>query len=150
MANKTEAMVSASILSRLSNENTDVIRFDGISVEQLCDDIKMNLQALLNTRSWQLLDLDHEQQSVINYGLADFSHDYFDKQTVAKKICVTIADLIEKYEPRLTDIAVSLTDQNYWQRLLSIRIDALVQTQPAQAAIFESKMDLLQQRIRFS
>ncbi|OGT54728.1 MAG: hypothetical protein A3F17_01540 [Gammaproteobacteria bacterium RIFCSPHIGHO2_12_FULL_41_15] len=141
--------MTASILSRLTNETAMAYNFIGMTLDELCDDIKNNLQSLLNTRAWQSETFESSQTNLFTYGLPDFSHDYFDQQSVQHSLCIQIAHVIERYEPRLSHVRVNVLEEKRLQRLLALRISALLNSEPVQAAVFESKLDLVRQRMEF-
>lgn len=137
-----------SMLNKLLTD-TSATGTEIVDVEQVCQEIKQNLQYLLNARAWFCqADTDH-WPTVTGFGLADFSHDYFNEKYIETTLCERLAKTIMCYEPRLHHVEVVVLRHEIKSRLLALRVTGLVQVQPEQAAVFESTLDSLQQRICF-
>jgi len=98
--------------------------------------VQRDLEQLLNTRD-PFFDLPAEfeevAQSVIAYGLPDFS---VIRRQDEPALCVALKNAIERFEPRLTEVAVTLIPSNSpSDRLLKIRLDAKLMIDPAPEAV---------------
>lgn len=122
---------------------------ESVDLEQVCQEIKHNLQHLLNARAWYCQSDTDRLPTVTGFGLPDFSHEYFNEKYIETTLCDRLAKTIMCYEPRLRNVDVVVLQREAQNRLLALRVTGLVQVQPEQAAVFESTMDLLQQRILF-
>ncbi|MCG2586839.1 type VI secretion system baseplate subunit TssE [Massilia sp. TS11] len=74
--------------------------------------ITADLEALLNTRSAYsadaLADYPEVGASVMNYGLIDFANKCLTSDTDQRAICQAVRLAIERHEPRLRKVSVSL------------------------------------------
>lgn len=124
-----------------------------MSLEELHDDIRNNLEHLLNTRSRLLMSdfaQDEVVNSVLNYGVIDFSHTYFGNRKAQDSLCAIIKKTLAHFEPRLERIVVTALDEEETQRVLHLRIEAYIALKPEpKPAIFESSLDLSRQRFMF-
>ena len=75
--------------------------------------VTRDLQALLNTRTAvsaaSLLPYPAVSGSIVNYGLIDFAGMCMNSDTDQKEICNAVRMAIERHEPRLHKVAVSLS-----------------------------------------
>jgi len=132
--------------SRLENPNW-------ISLNVFQEDIKLNLENILNTRAPQLFIDKHYanlSESVINYGIKDFTHSIYGSKKLQEELCSHIKTLIKNFEPRLQETKVELIDDNEEHRTLKIRIEAVINLKPKPAStVFESYIDLNRQNFIF-
>lgn len=82
------------------------------TLEQIKDAVARDLEALLNTRtalpeSW-LAVYPEAAGSVLNYGMIDFAAMCMTSDVDQKKICAAIQLAIERHEPRLHTVIVTL------------------------------------------
>lgn len=74
--------------------------------------VTRDLQALLNTRSALppavLAPYKEVSGSIVNYGLIDFAGMCMNSDTDQHKICQAVQAAIQRHEPRLHDVAVTL------------------------------------------
>lgn len=121
-----------------------------INVAQLYEDIRINLQRILNTRilgvHWPN-HYDQLTQSILNYGIDDFTHSYFGTKQSQQELCKRLSDIIATYEPRLCAVQVEALESDIAiDRLLKIRIEADINLVPTPIpAIFESCLDIANQ-----
>lgn len=144
------------LLHRFSNKNTNT-KLTGqhlITAEALSDDIRCHLEKLLNARTlcvhWpkHLKQLD---QSLLNYGIEDFTHQHFNNEALSQALCESITKIIQRFEPRLNHIKVQLLQNEHdIERELHIRIEATIVSNINQdSTVFESNLDITRQRFRF-
>ncbi|SFG92965.1 type VI secretion system protein ImpF [Duganella sp. CF458] len=86
-----------------------------LSQEQLKESVARDLEALLNTRtalSQQLLQSYPECAcSLLNFGLADFASLSHSSSEDRLRICSSIRLAVERYEPRLCNVQVTLAER---------------------------------------
>lgn len=150
--------IQAPLLSRLMDyepENIcDVDEKRYISFTQLQEDIKQNLENILNTRL-MLLDADPQltevKQSVLHYGIPDFTQQYAMVKAQQKVLCQRIEKAINHFEPRLQQVSIMLAenpDKN--SRILTIRINGTIVVKPiAKQTSFESSLDIVRYQFIF-
>jgi type VI secretion system protein ImpF len=89
---------------------------DGWTTEQLKDAVARDLEDLLNTRTAIaqecLADYPAVRNSLINYGLIDFSAMCLSRDDDRKKICAAVLQAIELHEPRLYGVSAGLRRKN--------------------------------------
>lgn len=82
------------------------------AVAEAKQSITRDLEALLNTRSalWPeaLTPFPAVSSSIVNYGLIDFAAMCMSSQTDQQAICRAVRVAIERHEPRLQQVAVTL------------------------------------------
>jgi len=87
-----------------------------LSQEQLKESVARDLEALLNTRtalSAQLLQPYPEcASSILNFGLADFAGLSHSSSEDRLRICSSIRQAVERHEPRLCNVQVSLSERS--------------------------------------
>ncbi|KKB65343.1 type VI secretion protein [Robbsia andropogonis] len=110
-----------------------------LSVEELKATVARDVEALLNTRT-PLSEADLEtlpecKQSVLTYGLQDFSGlslaSYYDRTF----ICDAIQQAIAWHEPRLQEVKVSLELKEQATSALYFAIQALLVVHPAEEPV---------------
>lgn len=142
--------INSSLFYRLQ-ENSP--RFTDIN--DLTQDIRNNLEMILNTRSYDL-DLPEYltelRYSLLNYGIADFSKNYSNNKHAQMQLCRGIKEILEIFEPRLRAINVILLDQEVEvDKLLKIRIEGIINIMPSpMPAVFESCLDISKQYFVFA
>lgn len=108
------------------------------AVEQAMASITRDLQALLNTRSAlpaAALQPYHEvSQSIMNYGLIDFAGMCMSSNTDQHDICKAVRLAIERHEPRLHKVAVTLRPRhgaiNRVDFMITARLKGAPQAEP--------------------
>lgn len=126
-----------SILDRLLDdapEETQVNRQKHFNLDDLKVSLARDLEALLNTRaienSKQLHDFPLAAASVIHYGIPDLSDLSLmspdDREALRKQVSRTI----ERYEPRLSQVRVSLDLLHDSRRLLRFKVSAILKVHP--------------------
>jgi len=83
-----------------------------LSQEQLKESVARDLEALLNTRAalpQKILQAYPEcARSILNFGLADFAGLSHSSSEDRQCICSSIRQAVERYEPRLCNVQVTL------------------------------------------
>ncbi len=118
-----------------------------VDIEGLQNDIRNNLENVLNARTTSVqwpAHLKHIEQSILGYGMKDFSHRHFGNKQRQKQLCQEIKLLINRYEPRLKNIHVNALDNDIEvERVLNLRIEAMIDLTPTPVpAVFESCLDV--------
>lgn len=156
------AKVKQHIQSPLLHRLTDVAPDEVFENEQerylefadLRRDIQQNLEWILNTRNSMLEQGQLPvslRESILHYGIADFSQQYYSIKKNQKALCQSIQDTITHFEPRLQQVSVELisTDAAI-SRQFSFRIVGTVHLKPEpQQATFEPNMDVLRYQFSF-
>lgn len=144
--------ISAPLLDRLIGGVPQTGRGDGgreaASVRALRQSIQRDLESLLNTRwrckSWPPR-MDELEQSVVNYGIPDFTGASFDNPMSQRDFRMIIMSAIKRFEPRLHNVKVSLMSGGAGgdeTRTLRFRIEASVQgTEGWQNVAYETLMN---------
>lgn len=103
------------------------------SLGKLKQSVRRDLQALFNTRRGHAEPpADGElQNSIINYGLPDFSSASIVSVLDQNRIRRALEAAVARFEPRLRDVAVTLLPAPETERALHFRIDARLRVEPA-------------------
>ncbi len=146
---KTEPLIP-SILDRLLDDNPAVQQELEASRVQILRDlhasIRRDLQNLLNTRSRCIVpgtELNQLGQSLINYGIPDFSCDNLGSDNSRKEFRRAMEEAIRTFEPRLKTVHVQLLENaDPLDQTLRFRIDALMHADPAPEPVaFDSLLE---------
>lgn len=112
---------------------------DLLSQEQLKESVARDLEALLNTRSalpQQLLQAYPEcARSVLNFGLADFAGLSHSSSEDRLRICSSIRQAVERYEPRLCNVQVTLAERTGTVNRIDIVIIGVLRAHGANEAV---------------
>jgi type VI secretion system protein ImpF len=128
-----------SLLDRLIDEAPDEPQDPPLSLgeamEVLRRSAQRDLQALLNTRrrwrSWAP-ELTELGQSVIGYGIPDFSTGALADATRRTRLCTEIEAVIRRFEPRFASVKVTeMPRGDPLDTRLRLRIEALLHAEPA-------------------
>jgi type VI secretion system protein ImpF len=145
-----ERLLLPSVLDRLLDYEPEMSREAVPTANQLLRDLKQSvrrdLENLLNTRarllSWPA-HLRELQQSLINYGLPDFTGVNLGSSKDRDDFCRVIQAIINQLEPRLIKVSVvPLTTSEPLDRTFRFRIDAMLRTEPApEPIVFDSNVE---------
>jgi type VI secretion system protein ImpF len=145
-----ERLLLPSVLDRLLDYEPEMSREAVPTANQLLRDLKQSvrrdLENLLNTRarllSWPA-HLRELQQSLINYGLPDFTGVNLGSSKDRDDFCRVIQAVINQLEPRLIKVSVvPLTTSEPLDRTFRFRIDAMLRTEPApEPIVFDSNVE---------
>jgi type VI secretion system protein ImpF len=115
-------------------------------LRELKQSVRRDLEHLLNTRfsylSWTP-DLKELKQSLLNYGLPDFTNAGLGTAGAREDFCRTLQGLLRQYEPRFKSVQVTLlTNSEPLDRTLRFRIDAALRVDPApEPVVFDSMLE---------
>jgi type VI secretion system protein ImpF len=139
-----------SVLDRLLDDDPGVSREPARgraqALRELKQAVRRDLENLLNTRhsylSWAPA-LKELNQSLLNYGLSDFTAAGFGSAKDREEFCRKLQGVLRHYEPRFKNVTVRLLDNaTPLDRTLRFRIDALLRVDPApEPIVFDSMLD---------
>lgn len=154
-----QAVVMPSILDRLLDDHpkeltecNSPLQFDLRRFKQA---VARDLDALLNSRC---VDLDgeierypHARRSVVNFGIIDLSSLSLlapdDRALLRDRIRITI----ERHEPRLTRVRVTLDVPKETERMLRFRVDAVLKVHPNKPVVtFDAMLQLSSNAYQFN
>jgi type VI secretion system protein ImpF len=107
--------------------------------------VKRDLEWLLNTKlTIEVPDeLPGLRASLLAFGLPDFTHSSLANSQDQTKLRRAIEVAIQRFEPRLTGVVVTLVEGREFDRTLRFRIDALLKVDPAPEPVtFDSLLQL--------
>ena len=146
-----QAVVTSSVWDRLHDDNPRDEKDDEAAI---CLDLRRfkqavarDLDALLNSRcvdpDEEIERYPHARNSMINFGIIDLSSlsllDPDDRALLRDKIRQTI----ERHEPRLSRIRVTLDVPDNMQRMLRFRVDAVLKMHPGKPPVtFDAMLQL--------
>jgi type VI secretion system protein ImpF len=158
MAFQIDVQVTLSVFDRLvdleprSNVEAPLTRAE--SVRRLRIAVRRDLEWLLNSRRVAVPPdpaLAQLNESVYTYGIPDITSIGIASPHERSRLLGEIRRAIQLYEPRLTDVKVSLLDDDELHRFqrLDFRIEALLVMDPAPEAIrFDTTLDAVNQSYR--
>lgn len=107
--------------------------------------VRRDLENLLNTRyrivAWppELTELD---DSLINYGIPDFTAAGLNAALESEVLIKAIRNAIALFEPRLTDVRIERTQDDYVDRTFRFRIEAMLLIEEKKHRVqFDSSME---------
>jgi type VI secretion system protein ImpF len=108
--------------------------------------VKRDLEWLLNTK--QLVadrpaDLRALSRSLLTYGMPDFTSSRLSNTFEQDRLRRVVEESIAQFEPRLTEVKVSVIEGKESDRSLRFRIDALLRAEPSPEPVtFDSVLQL--------
>jgi type VI secretion system protein ImpF len=146
-----QAIIAPSVWDRLLDDNPrELAESDAamhFDLRRFKQAVARDLDALLNSRCVDLnADIErypYARRSMINFGIIDLSSlsllDPDDRALLRDKIRITI----ERHEPRLTRIRVSLDAPKDMERMLRFRVDAVLKVHPNKPPVsFDAMLQL--------
>lgn len=118
----------------------------GQALRHLRDAVRRDLENLLNARqrcrSWPA-ELGELDTSLLNYGIPDFTGADFTLHQRHEGFRQVIETVLKRYEPRFRRVRVTLLNEDEtMDRTLRLRIEALMQVEPApEPIVFDSQID---------
>ena len=108
---------------------------------EIQDEIRIDLERLLNTRA--AISIDNQQASITTaaYGMFDFMVIDFSHEAGKSELCSRIAKVIETHEPRLSQVHVEPSGEFHQFDQFAIRIQAQVNLNPPEDIAFESELE---------
>jgi type VI secretion system protein ImpF len=147
---EAEVDLQPSVLDRLIDDEPDVeVEAPAHRARRLADlkvQVKRDLEWLLNSRRAPLeipAGLADVRDSLLTFGLPDFTHANLSAGEGQAELRRSIERAIERFEPRLSDVVVTLVECRDFDRSLRFRIDARLRVEPAPEPItFDSLLKL--------
>jgi type VI secretion system protein ImpF len=141
----TETLVTQSVLDRLTAvEDWPATRSQ--SVRFFRDALKRDLEWLLNTRQPplpQLASWPTAKASVINFGLPDITSLGLTSASDQRSLRLAIEACLRNFEPRLSDVRVTLESSDTTNRRLRFHIEGTMRLDPAPEEIsFDTVLEL--------
>ncbi len=136
-----------SLIDRLFDDEPDVssepLWRQSYTVRQLKEDVRRDLEALLNTRHTRrdLLEQGGELvKSTLTYGVQDVTSIGLEAKTEHGRLKAVVEDAIRRFEPRLTNLRVTVSPvESGIERTLHITVDAVLHVEPiAERVLFDS------------
>ena len=147
--------ILAPLLGRLIDEQSPahkpvIMNTRARQINLVLENIRENIELILNTRLIHLnwpKDKHELTQSIVNYGLPDFTHSYFANQDSQTQLLQEIRQKISIFEPRLNKISVVFLDNDAdIERVLKLRIDAIIEFEYSHLPTsYESDIDMVTQ-----
>jgi type VI secretion system protein ImpF len=139
-----EPTILPSLLDRLLDDKPEEKRYEPLhsrfqNLRQLKQAVARDLEALLNTRREALAELPPEfsevRRSLLTYGLPDFTAFNPLSENDQDQIGRALEQAIAIFEPRLTEVSVTLHPWYERERALRFRVEALLRADPAPAQV---------------
>ena len=134
---ESKQSLKASILDRLIDDEPEIQespqRTDGISLSQLKNSVRRDMEALLNARiQWHTWPSQYTElaTSCLSYGLPDFSSMSVSSHEGRLVLCEKVRDAILRFEPRFIEVEVLVDEELPINRVLNLRINALLYPEP--------------------
>lgn len=139
--------LQASLLDRLTDPESDGTGSrPGCTVDQMIDSVRRDLEDLLNTHRTLITipgAYTETENSILTYGLPDFSSFQSSKQDVSGKVAERIEQAIARYEPRLRNVRATLIEEpDEKQMKLKFQIHAILRVDPAPEVAFVTILKL--------
>jgi len=141
----TETLVTQSVLDRLMTvEDWPTTRTQ--SVRYFKDALRRDLEWLLNTRQPPMPEINGypaAKASVINFGLPDITSLGLLSASDHRSLRIAIEQCLRNFEPRLTDVHVTLQETDTGDRRLRFHIEGNMKLDPAPEEIsFDTVLEL--------
>lgn len=141
--------LQASIIDRLIDDEPDFqdapSRTEGITISELRKNVRRDIEALLNARiQWHTWPTQYTElaTSCLSYGLPDFSSMSVSSHEGRALLCETVRNTILKFEPRFLEVEVFTDEEVPLNRVLNLRINALLYADPEPEFIsFDSEVE---------
>jgi type VI secretion system protein ImpF len=145
-----EIRVSQSVLDRLIDyepkQSQEPPKSRSTSLAELKQSVRRDLEWLLNTRCFaENLDggLEEAPKSVAFYGLPDFTGVSAKSGIEQKRMTSALESAIKNFEPRFTELKISLEPINNVDRMLKFRIEATLDIEPTpEPVVFDTVLQL--------
>jgi type VI secretion system protein ImpF len=143
-----------SLLERLRSMESRPASERGVSIAELKRAVRDDLEHLLNTRqrckalppsSGEATESTRDpglKQSLVNYGIPDFTSAEFGTAADCESFRRALEEAIQRYEPRLSPVQVTLVGRDEFDRTLKFRIDAVLLAEPVpEPVVFNSALE---------
>lgn len=145
MSRPRETIFAQSLMERLSEQRTWPTT-QAASLRMLKESIRRDLEAVLNTRRplpRELEGYEEASSSVLNYGLEDLSTLRATPNGHLQEMQRSVQRCLANYEPRLTNVTVSLQDGDPLNREIRLHIEATLPLYPSVEVVsFDTVFDL--------
>ncbi|HSC80421.1 MAG TPA: type VI secretion system baseplate subunit TssE [Chitinolyticbacter sp.] len=147
---RRQSVTLPSVLDRLLDDNPEQPQQGSALYFELVDfkaALARDLEALLNTRVVEFEELFEQHplaaDSVINFGIPDLSGLSLLNPDDREQLRERVRRAIERHEPRLTRVRISLDVPDDGQRLLRFRVDAVLKVHPHRPPVtFDATLQL--------
>ncbi|MGO3785378.1 MAG: type VI secretion system baseplate subunit TssE [Pseudoalteromonas prydzensis] len=141
--------LQASILDKLIDNEPDFqdapSRTEGITISEMRKSVRRDIEALLNARiQWHTWPSQYTElaTSCLSYGLPDFSSMPVSSHEGRVLLCEIVRNTILKFEPRFLEVEVFSDEDMPINRVLNLRINALLYADPEPEFIsFDSEVE---------
>ncbi|MGB1200375.1 MAG: type VI secretion system baseplate subunit TssE [Cognaticolwellia aestuarii] len=141
--------LQASIIDKLIDDEPDFqdapSRTEGITISELRKNVRRDIEALLNARiQWHTWPTQYSElaTSCLSYGLPDFSSMSVSSHEGRALLCETVRNTILNFEPRFLEVEVFTDEEVPLDRVLNLRINALLYADPEPEFIsFDSEVE---------
>ena len=119
-----------------------------MTLKSLQDDIKCNIQSVLNNRI-NVFFIENENievnDSVLMYGMPDYTQPQFSLKQYQQLLAQKIQKIITYFEPRLQQVKVMVIDSGTdYERNLHLRIMGEINLKPnPKTAVFDTNLDMV-------
>ncbi|WDE13885.1 type VI secretion system baseplate subunit TssE [Thalassomonas haliotis] len=150
MSQYNRQSIAVSLLDKLIDDNPQEPDLRegqrGVSLGQIRANVRRDLENLLNAKvPWQTWPECYREldNSLVNYGLQDFSSMAVGSLEGRQLLCQKVADAIRRFEPRFIEVEVETVDNEQpLDRILRLRINALLYADPEPEYIsFDSEVE---------
>ena len=119
------------------------------TIESVKKALQRDLEWLLNTRrgiSTPAFRMNHLSKSSVTYGLPDLTSFRPGVFGGEEELRLAVQDAIRRFEPRLSQVRVTLLVQPDFDRMVRFRIDAILRVEPDPEPVsFDSRLRLVDQ-----
>lgn len=137
-----------SVLDRLTQDGAS--RSDlRIGFRELLQAVRRDIEWLLNTRCTHHYALEHlpeTRDSIVNYGLPDFSHYSSSSPADCQRICGLMAQTLRRFEPRLAPNTIRVEYLQPAERVgptARFRIHGLLHVDPVrESVVFDTEIEM--------
>ncbi|MCW1720148.1 type VI secretion system baseplate subunit TssE [Pseudoalteromonas sp. A3] len=141
--------LQSSILDKLIDDEPELrdapSRTEGIMISELRKNVRRDIEALLNARiQWHTWPSQYSElkTSCLSYGLPDFSSMSVGSHEGRALLCEIVKSTIERFEPRFLEVEVFTDEEAPLNRVLNLRINALLYADPEPEFIsFDSEVE---------
>lgn len=141
----TEALVTQSVLDRLMDvEEWPATRAQ--SLKFFREALKRDVEWLLNTRRPPMENIaryERARATMVNYGLSDITALGLSSAADQKRLRKAMEQCLHEFEPRLSDVVVTLEESQTADRRLRFRVQGLMRINPAPEEVsFDTVLEL--------
>jgi type VI secretion system protein ImpF len=136
-----------SLLTRLLDpDSLRHVSQPGFGLQNITDSVRFDMEDLFNTRRSGVevpKQYEQVQNSIVTYGLPDMTYFDIHNNAECEKICRMIVALINRFEPRLRSVRVSVVKADgASDRQVRFHIEGLLAVDPAPEVGFDTVVEL--------